>query len=163
MSATHHVFKAMIEGSPEVIFDLVADMPNYGRWLPGSQSFGATTHVSPYPVCLGTTYLDGGPLGVRPGSVTDFNRPKSISFHQTMLVKQGPLTADCDIHIHVTFEPLDGGTNVTRTLDLTLQIQGIMKIADPLVVASFRKENARLLAELKRYVEAQPQQSRRTV
>jgi hypothetical protein len=163
MSTTHHVFNAMIKGSPEVIFDLVADMPNYGRWLPGSQSFGATTHVSPYPVCLGTTYLDGGPLGVRPGSVTDYDRPKSIGFHQTMLVKQGPLTADCDIHIHVTFEPQESGTRVVRTLDLTIQIPGLMRVADPLVVSSFRKENARLLTELKRYVESLPRQSLGTV
>ena len=153
------MFKAEIKGSPESIFDVVADMPNYDRWLPGSRSFGSTKDVSPYPVRLGTTYLDGGPLGVRPGSVTEFDRPKSIGFHQTMLVKQGPLTADCDIRIRVTFEPIASGTVVTRTLDLVLKIPGLLKIADPLVVSSFRKENARLLAELKRYVEAQPQRS----
>ncbi len=45
-------------------------MPNYGRWLPGSEAFGGTTEISPYPVRLGTTYLDAGPAGQRPGSVT---------------------------------------------------------------------------------------------
>jgi hypothetical protein len=40
---------------PETIFELIADMPHYGRWLPGSDAFGGTTEVSPYPVCLGTT------------------------------------------------------------------------------------------------------------
>jgi hypothetical protein len=25
-----------INGSPETVFDLIADLPNYGRWLPGS-------------------------------------------------------------------------------------------------------------------------------
>jgi hypothetical protein len=58
MSTTHPRFTVRIEGSPETIFDLVADLPNYGRWLPGSQAFGGTTEVSPYPVRLGTTYLD---------------------------------------------------------------------------------------------------------
>ena len=33
-----------------------------------------------------------------------------------------------------------------------------MKLAEPLVVFAFRKENVRILAELKRYVEAQPKQ-----
>ena len=154
MSTTHHEYTEQINGSPETIFDLVADMPNYSRWLPGSRSFGATSQVSPYPVQLGTTYLDGGPLGVRPGSVTEFDRPKAIGFHQTMLVEQGPLAADCDIRIRVTFEPVRGGTSVTRILDLAIQIPGLMRIADPLVVSSFCKENTRLLAELKRYVEA---------
>jgi len=58
MSTTHSQFTARIEGSPETIFNLIADMPNYGRWLPGSEAFGGTTKVSPYPVRLGTTYLD---------------------------------------------------------------------------------------------------------
>jgi hypothetical protein len=66
MSTTHPKFTTRIEGSPETIFGLIADMPNYGRWLPGSEAFGGTTEVSPYPVRLGTTYLDAGPLGKGP-------------------------------------------------------------------------------------------------
>jgi hypothetical protein len=34
----------------------------------------------------------------------------------------------------------------------------VLKVAEPLVVWEFRKENVRMLAELKRYVQAQPQQ-----
>jgi hypothetical protein len=30
MSASHPQFTARIEGAPETIFDLIADMPNYG-------------------------------------------------------------------------------------------------------------------------------------
>jgi uncharacterized protein YndB with AHSA1/START domain len=99
MSTLHPQFKARIEGSPETIFDLIADMPNYGRWLPGSDAFGGTTEVSPYPLRLGTTYLDAGPAGKRPGSVTEYDRPKSIAFHHTMLLKQGPLRANIDVLI----------------------------------------------------------------
>jgi uncharacterized protein YndB with AHSA1/START domain len=156
MSTSHRQFTALIDGSPETIFDLIADMPNYGRWLPGSNAFGGTTQVSPYPVVLGTTYLDAGPAGERPGSVTGYDPPKFIAFHQTMLVKQGPLTADVDVNIRCTLEPVEGATRVVRDLDLTIQIPGPLKVADPLVARAFRKENARVLAELKRYVEAQP-------
>ena len=158
MSTSHPVFTARIEGSPETIFDLIADMPNYSRWLPGSEAFGGTTEVSPYPVCLGTTYLDAGPAGQRPGSVTGYDPPKSIAFHHTMLVKRGPLTVDADIHIRYTLEPEERATNVIRALDLTIQIPGLLKVATPSVVSAFRKENVRILAELKRYVEAQPKQ-----
>lgn len=70
MFTTHPRFTARINGSPEVIFDLIADMPNYGRWLPGSQALGGTTEVSPYPVRLGTTYLDAGPAGQRPPTMS---------------------------------------------------------------------------------------------
>jgi hypothetical protein len=40
MSTSYPRFTARIEGPPEIIFDLIADMPNYGRWLPGSEAFG---------------------------------------------------------------------------------------------------------------------------
>jgi len=66
--------------TPETIFELIADMPNYGRWLPGSDAFGGTTEVSPYPLRLGTTYLDAGPAGLRPGSVTGYD-PRLSSHH----------------------------------------------------------------------------------
>jgi uncharacterized protein YndB with AHSA1/START domain len=156
MSTSHPRFTARIEGSPEIIFDLIADMPNYGRWLTGSEAFGGTTQVSPCPVRLGTTYLDAGPAGQRPGSVTEHDPPERIGFHHTMLLKKGPLTANIDVHIRYTLEPEEGATSVIRDLDLTIQIPGLLKVAEPLVVYLFRKENVRILAELKRYVEVQP-------
>src|ERR1700691_5121299 len=116
MSTTHPRFTARIKGSREVIFDLIADMPNYGRCLPGSQAFGGTTEVSPYPVCLGTTYLDAGPAGQRPGSVTGYDPPKYLAFHHTMLLKRGPLTANIDVHIRYTLEPVERATRVIRDL-----------------------------------------------
>jgi hypothetical protein len=155
MGTSHLQYTAQIIGSPETIFDLIADMPNYGRWLPGSEAFGATTQVSPYPARLGTTYLDAGPAGERPGSVTRFDRPKSIAFHHNMLLKRWPLIANIDAHILYTIEPIDSITAVTRDIDLTFQIPGIMKLAEPLVLSAFRKENVRLLPALKCYVEAQ--------
>jgi hypothetical protein len=114
MSTSHPRFTARIEGPPEIIFDLIADMPNYGDWLPGSEAFGGTTEVSPYPVRLGTTYLDAGPAGQRPGSVTGYDRPKYIAFHHTMLLKRGPLAASIDVHIRCTLEPLERATCVTK-------------------------------------------------
>ncbi len=159
MSTLHPQFTARIEGSPDVIFDLIADMPNYGRWLPGSEAFGGTTEVSPYPVRLGTTYLDAGPAGKRPGSITGYAPPNYIAFHHTMLLKQGSLTANIDVHIRYALEPVERATNVIRALDLTIQIPGLLKVAQPFVVRELRKENVRILAELKRYVEAQTKQS----
>jgi uncharacterized protein YndB with AHSA1/START domain len=157
VATTHPRFTARIEGSPETIFELIADMPNYRRWLPGSDAFGGTTEVSPYPVGLGTTYLDAGPAGQRPGSVTAYDPPKHIAFHHTMLLKRGPLTANIDVSIRYTLEPVERATWVIRDLDLTIQIPGLLKVAEPLVVFAFRKENVRILAELKRYVETRPQ------
>jgi uncharacterized protein YndB with AHSA1/START domain len=152
MSTWHKAFTAEIAGTPEIIFDLIADMPKYGRWLPGSQAFGATTQVSPYPVCLGSTYLDAGAAGQRPGSVTEYDPPKHIAFHHTMVLKLGPFGGNSDIDIRYTFEPAGRGTRAIRDLAMTLDVPLLLK---PLVVYAFRKENVRILAELKRYVEAQ--------
>jgi len=153
MSTSHPVFTTRIAGSPEIIFDLIADMPNYGQWLPGSEAFGATIKVSPYPVRLGTTYLDGGPAGERPGVVTEYDPPKRISFHHTMLLKKGPLTADIEVNIRYSLNALEDATNVVRALDLRIQMPMLLRIAQPLVIRAFRKENLRILSELKRYVE----------
>ena len=102
---------------------------------------------------LGTTYLDAGPAGQRPGSVTEFDPPKCIAFHHTMLLKQGPLTADIDVNVRYTLEPVERRTRVIRDLDLTISIPGLLKVAEPLVRYAFRKENLRILTELRRYVE----------
>lgn len=68
---------------------------------------------------------------------------------------KGPLQAHLDIHASYTIEPLERTTRVTRDLDLAIETPAILKIAHPLIVYAFRKENSRTLAELKRYVEAQ--------
>jgi hypothetical protein len=60
-SQWHKFYTASIATTPDVLFDLLADMPNYGRWLPGSAAFGSTTDVDPYPVRLGSRYHDGKP------------------------------------------------------------------------------------------------------
>jgi hypothetical protein len=155
MGTSHLQFAARIDGSPETVFDLLADMPHYGRWLPGSNAFGGTTQVEPYPVCLGTTYLDAGPAGERPGSVTEFDRPRCLGFHQTMLVRFGPLTADVDIGIRYTLALQDGVTQVVRDVDLKIVLPRLLTLAEPLVLAAFRKENGRILTELKRYLATQ--------
>jgi hypothetical protein len=60
-----------------------------------------------------------------------YDPPKHIGFHQTMLLKKGPLTANIDVHIRFTFEPVEGATSVIRALDLTIQIPGLLKVAEP--------------------------------
>jgi uncharacterized protein YndB with AHSA1/START domain len=153
MPASELRFTIQIQGSPEAVFDLVADMPNYGRWLPDSSAFGGTVDVTPYPVRLGTTYLDAGPI-LKPGSVTEFDRPKHISFHHTVQLRRGPLNTDVDARIRYTFDRKDGGTFVERKLLLTFDLRGIFHLALPILLYGFRRENDRTLAALKSYVEA---------
>jgi hypothetical protein len=66
------------------------------------------------------------------------------------------LNANIDVNVRYALAPVKRATPVFRDLDLTIQIPGLLKVAEPFVVYLFRKGNLRILAELKRYVEAQP-------
>ena len=88
--------------------------------------------------------------------MTGYDPPTYLAFHHTMRLRQGPLNANIDVHIPYTLEPVERVTFVIRDLDLTIRIPGLLKLAKPLVVFLFRKENVRILGELKRYVEKQP-------
>jgi hypothetical protein len=108
--------------------------------------------VTPYPVRLGTTYLDAGPVE-KPGSVIEFDPPEHISFRHTVLIRRGPPKTDIDARIRYTRETRQGGTIVLRELDLTLDLRGLFRLASPYILWAFRKENVRTLAKLKHYVE----------
>jgi uncharacterized protein YndB with AHSA1/START domain len=144
-------FSVLINGSAETIFALLADLEHYDRWLPGSAEFGSIIEIAPLPVGLGTTYIDAGPSGVRHGTVTEFDPPRHLSFHQPMLVKRGMVRGTIDIHVRQNLEPEDQMMRLTR--DLTLNIHGLLKAVQPVVIAGFRRENERMLRILKQYVE----------
>jgi hypothetical protein len=42
-SQWHKFYASKIAAAPELLFELLADLPNYGRWLPASGQFGRTT------------------------------------------------------------------------------------------------------------------------
>ena len=79
--------EADIHCPAEKIFDLIADFHNQDRWLTQSSAFRGTSDVSSSLVALGTTYREPGPFGVRNGTVTEFERPTKITFHQPMTMK----------------------------------------------------------------------------
>src|ERR1700731_768296 len=87
VSQWHKLYTSDVGAPPAVFFGLLADMPNYGRWLPGSTAFGRTTDVEPYPVRLGSRYHDGKPDEPGKdwwGTVIGFQPPGSLDFHHTI-------------------------------------------------------------------------------
>lgn len=158
-SQWHKRYEATVAAPPAVLFDLLADLPGYGRWLPGSAQFARTTEVEPYPVRLGTRYHDGKPGEGNSwrGSVIGFQPPGSLDFHQTIAVRQ--LRATVDVHIHYSFEPLDGRedhTALARWLLLDLAMPFILAPLRRFVIAAFDRENVRTIAAVKAYAEAHP-------
>jgi len=154
-SRWHKLYSSEVAASPAVLFALLSDMPKYTRWLPPSATFAGTTDVEPYPVRLASRYRDGRP-GERGkewwGTVTGFQPPGSLDFHQTIPVSQ--LRAMVDVHIHYSLEQMDGRTQLTRwhVMDITMPI--LMRPLRRLILRSFDDEIVRTMRELKEYAEA---------
>jgi uncharacterized protein YndB with AHSA1/START domain len=133
----------------EKIFDLIIDFRGQDRWLPRSSAFHGTTKVSSDPVALGTTYREPGPFGVRNGTVTEFERPTKITFHQPMTMRLHSGTVD--VTLRYTLTPNDGATHVSRVV--TLGIPWPLRLLQPILVREFRTESGRTLLALKAYAD----------
>jgi hypothetical protein len=156
-SRWHEFYRSNVAASPAVLFELLSDMPNYQRWLPGSSQFAETTDVEPYPVQFGSRYHDGKPGKSGNswwGTVTGFQPPGSLDFHHTIQVSQ--LKATVDTHIHYSFEAQGAGTEVTRWLVLDITMPILFRPLRPLIIKSFDEENVRTMAAVKQYAEAHP-------
>jgi uncharacterized protein YndB with AHSA1/START domain len=141
--------EADIHCSADRIFDLIADLQGQDRWLTSSSAFRGTTEVSSNPAALGTTYNEPGPLGVRHGVVTEFQRPTAITFTQPMTIKLRLGTIDVVMRYSLT--PQGETTHVHRVV--TVSIPWPLKLVSPLVVGSFRHESRRTLMALKAYAD----------
>jgi hypothetical protein len=154
-SQWHKLYTSLVAAPPCALFELLADLPAYGRWLPGSPQFSRTTDVEPYPVRLGSRYHDGKPGEPGQdwwGTVTGFQPPGSLDFHHTISVPQ--LRATVDVHIHYSFEPEDGSTRVSRWLVLDVSMPVVFRPLRWLIIRSFDRENLRTMAAVKTYAEA---------
>ena len=136
----------------DTIFDLIADFKGQDRWLTTSSAFRGTTAISSDPVVLGTTYTEPGPFGVRHGTVTEFERPARITFHQPMTMRLQAGTVD--ITLRYTLTPAGGSTHVTRVV--TIDIPWSLKVIQPVIIRAFRVESGRTLLALKAYADNLP-------
>jgi uncharacterized protein YndB with AHSA1/START domain len=141
--------EADIHCPAEKIFDLIADFHSQDRWLTLSSAFRGTSDVSSSTVGLGTTYREPGPFGVRTGTVTEFERPAKITFHQPMTMKFGLGTVD--VTVRITLTPKGTSTQVKRVVAIGVPWQ--LKLLQPLLVREFRVESARTLLALKVYAD----------
>lgn len=135
----------------EKIFDVITDFGGQERWLSKSSAFRGTTAISPDPVCLGTTYREPGPFGVRNGTVTEFERPTAITFRQPMTLRLGAGIVDVTLRYTLTPGPAAGVTHVARVVTITVPPR--LRLLQPLLLRAFRKESTRTLMALKAYAD----------
>lgn len=153
-SQWHKFYGAEVAAPPELLFELLSDLPNYPQWLPESESYSGTTDVEPYPVQLATRYHDGRPGEPGKdwwGTVVGFQRPGSIDFHHTIHVAQ--LRATVDVHIHYALETEDDVTRVDRWIVMDIDMPRILRPLRAILISKFNQENERTMAALKRHAE----------
>ena len=143
--------EADIRCNAEKIFDLIIDFRGQDRWLPRSSAFHGT-EVSADPVTLGTTYREPGPFCVRNGTVTEFERPRKVTFHQPMTMRLHSGTVD--VTLRYTLTPNAGSTHVSRVV--TLGIPWSLRLLQPILVREFRTESGRTLLALKAHADGLP-------
>ena len=131
----------------ERVFALITDLPNYSRWLPPSGLYATTSEVSDTPIKLGSTYVDHSRQAPLHGSITAFDPPHAVSFHQEMQLRIGSLIVD----IAYRLETDGAGTRVHRTTIPCLS--GVVALFGPMVRRSIYAENRRTLAMMKQYLE----------
>ena len=95
----------LIESGVEVLF---ADLPD----VTGAMGKFILTQMA------AVAKLEAGLIVEKPGKVTEFDPPKHIGFHHTVLVRQALLKTDIDARIRYTLTPKDGGTLVLRSISL---------------------------------------------
>src|ERR1700704_1342388 len=144
--------QAEIEAPVEEIFAAIVDLRGYDRWLATSKVFEGITDISSDPIALGTTWSEPGPNGVRRGTVTEFEAPTRVTFHQPMTMSPR-LLGIIDITVSVTLTPRPASVHVRRVV--TIGIPWPLKLVQPLVVRQFRTEGGRTLVALKRFAESQ--------
>src|SRR5262249_7538343 len=135
-------FTIDIASPVEHVFALIADLPNYHRWLPPSGLYGTPTQVSDTPVTLGTRYVDGKQAKLH-GRVTEFRPPFALAFHQEARLLLSRLTID----IRYRLEPLGTHTRVYRTT--TPRLSGVLALLRPMIVRPIRHEKLPPLAVMK--------------
>ncbi len=135
------------------VFDLLADLPNYSRWLPPSDLFAELPKISDNPIKLGTTYIDQGQSTPLYGKITEFNPPTRLTFYQVSKFPVPGFLANLTIQIRYSLEAENGGTKLTR--DIQVNIGGLLKLLQSRLLSTIRHENERILAMMKAYLEAE--------
>ncbi|MFE5672159.1 SRPBCC family protein [Agromyces sp. NPDC056523] len=139
-----------IAAAPEAVFDLVAHLHDYGRWLPSSGDYEGTSEISPPPVAVGTTYVEHSRRGVRHGRVIALDRPARIAFRQPMTLRpQVAGTIDSTVTMSVAAKGV--GARVTRTVELGIPRR--IALARGLIVGRYARESERMLQALKAFAE----------
>ncbi|MBX3086158.1 MAG: SRPBCC family protein [Anaerolineae bacterium] len=145
-------FQTTVERPVEDVFDLLADLKNYPRWLPSGGLYKSVAQISDDPVRLNTTYVDHGSASMLTGRITEFAPPTLLTFRQFSKQRIAGLEGGLEIEIRYTLDAHGTHTHVTRAI--VFQVQGVIWLLQPIIANAIRKENERIMATLTNYLNA---------
>ena len=88
--------RTVIQAPVSEVFERLADLPGYGRWMHRTGLFRGCRLTSQPPVRRGTTYLDSTRMGTFDGEVTEFVPPTRIAFRENLRWFGAPMTQAAD-------------------------------------------------------------------
>ncbi len=136
-----------INRTPEDVFAYFADFQNWSAWQDGTEEMVQTSEG---PLGVGSTFrvrVKMLPLW----KATIFGRITRYESPNKMAMETGdgsPFSATGSY----SFEPIEGGTKLT--FDATMSMKGLLKILEPLMRSTFRKQSASETRKLKEVLEA---------
>ena len=142
--------RTVIERPVEVVFERLADLPGYSRWMHRSGLFRRSGLTSEAPVRIGTTYFDATRMGTFEGEVTEFMPPTRIAFRETVhWFGSGSSQARPEYVLEQ-----DGAATVVHHVAVG-ELFGWMRFMRPAAALMARVERTRTLKSLKRSLESE--------
>jgi uncharacterized protein YndB with AHSA1/START domain len=133
-----------------VVFDRLADVPGYRRWMHHTGLFRRCELVSEPPVRQGTTYVDSTRMGTFHGEVTEFVPPTRLAFSETLSWFGSPVSQARPSYV------LEGDESSTVVHHLAEgELFGWMRFMRPGAALMARVERTRTLKSLKRSLESE--------
>jgi uncharacterized protein YndB with AHSA1/START domain len=142
--------RTVIHRPVEAVFERLADVDGYGRWMHRTGLFRRAGLTSASPVREGTTYFDATRMGTFEGEVTEFSPPSRLAFRETLRwFGSGASQARPEYRL----EEGEGGTVVHHVA--VGELFGWMRLMKPAASLMARSERTRTVNSLKRSLESE--------
>jgi uncharacterized protein YndB with AHSA1/START domain len=132
------------------VFERLADLTGYGRWMHRTGLFRRCGPISEGPVRQGTTYFDATRMGTFQGEVTEFEPPARIAFSETVRWFGSPMSQARPEY----FLERDGDSTVVHHIAVG-ELYGRYRFMRPVAALMAKAERTRTLNSLKRSLESE--------
>jgi uncharacterized protein YndB with AHSA1/START domain len=142
--------RTVIERPVAVVFERLADLPNYRRWMHRTGLFRRSGLTSEAPIGVGTTYFDATRMGTFKGEVTEFVPPSRLAFRETLRWFGSEMSQARPEYF------LDADDDATVVHHVAVgELFGWMRLMKPAAALMARIERTRTLKSLKRSLESE--------